>query len=68
MIIEKLIERERRFIGGRDIKDAIIIVPSYFISSKRQTFRYYCKSIGVNILRKNILVFYLESSEKMLQL
>ncbi len=60
MIIQKLIKNVRDY-SGRDIKDAIIAVPSYFNSSQREAIRVASKISGVNVIRivnKEIALYY----------
>ena len=68
MIIKKLIRDANEYIKPqRDIKDVIIVVPSYFNSSQIDAIRDASKICGVNVLRiinKETSIYYAYGLEK----
>ncbi len=50
MIIEKLIKYTSNYIG-RDIKDVIITIPSYFNSLQRETTKLAVQIYDINVIR-----------------
>ena len=51
MLIQKLIDLSKNYIGGDDIKNVLITVPSYYNNSQREAIKNAGKACGVNTLR-----------------